>query len=112
MSRRKQSDRRVAKILAAFDKMVTLPEYRRPIAEGNGNVYLCYFMQCITLSIIDGYLIPGGWTADAARAVLVPYLTNCPVAYLIGLVAKAEDELADCVDADRLMRNANRKVAA
>jgi hypothetical protein len=90
---RKLSDRRVAKVLAAFDRVMASPVRQQSIDDGD--YYLCYFMQGTTLSICHGYLVPGGWTTKGARAVLATWLTQCPVKYLAEAMVAAAKEVDD-----------------
>jgi len=91
----------VAKVLGAFDRVVTSPVRAKAIAEGHGDVWLSYFMQDVTLSINDGFCIPGGWSDEGARAVLVAWITNCPDAYLREAVKEAVSEAKDIIDYER-----------
>ncbi len=90
MKIRSISDRRVAKVLAAFDRVIASPvSHRAPDA------YIDYFMMATALTIYDAFKIPGGWDVRAVRALLVTYLTHCPSAYLDEAVKGATEELAD-----------------
>lgn len=90
---KRENDPRVVEVLAAFDSIAVMPERHRSIRQGHGDVWLCYFMQAATLSIADGYLRPGGWTTEGARAVLVAFLLNCPAAYLKESLKGARSEI-------------------
>ena len=86
MSRRKVTDRRVRAILAAFDHVAAIPD--------RGESDLCSFMHLVVDTGCERFQIPGGWTAEGIREILVAFLVHAPAGELEEMVKAARREVA------------------
>ena len=85
MSRRKITDHRAQTILAAFDYVAANPD--RCASD------MCSFMYAVVDTGCERFQIPGGWSLEGMRAVLVAFLVNAPDSEMAGMVSAARREL-------------------
>ncbi len=82
---RRERDPRVVEVLAAFQRHAT-----SPARDGST---LDTFMHAVAGTAFDRFSIPGGWSDDAVRAVLLAVLLNAPFADLKDMLVRARKEL-------------------
>lgn len=90
MKRRQLTDPRVREVLAAFDSQRDSPT--------RDSSMLCSFMHIVAETVVERFEVPGGWSDDAIRAVLVAFLVNAPDAQLLDMVEAARKETSWLAD--------------
>lgn len=85
---RRASDRQVREVLASFDRWAEEFKDQHPAP-------LCGFMSAVAGTAIERFEKPGGWSADAMRAVLVVFCLNAPAQDFAEMVRAARRERVD-----------------
>ncbi len=68
--KRRKNDPRVVEILAAFDRQVSSP--------ARDDDMVCLFMSSVAGTAYERFTIPGGWSDDGIRSVLVAIAVSAP----------------------------------
>lgn len=87
MKLRSLADKRIVEILAIFDAHSATPTRK------DNPSMLCSFMHILDITIYERFEIPGGWSDEGIRAVLLAFVVNCPNADLKETLALARKEL-------------------
>ena len=90
--KRRESDRGAREILKSFDRWAEeFPD--QPPA-------LCGFMTIVAGTAVERFAVPGGWSVDGIRSVLLALCLNAPAADLERMRVAARKERADLEASD------------